>query len=79
MKSVVAKICEAKERARQVPVLATELELKRYLTLKCKISLSTRIFERMLRELEADDEIVKHRTIHGRAYTLKQYDEYAYK
>ena len=73
----MAAICEAKERARQVPILATELELKNYLTHVLKVPWTCGSFEEMLRWLEDDPEIIKRRTIHGRAYTLRKYDEYA--
>ena len=77
MREIVAKICEAKERARQVPILATELELKSYLTHVLKVPWTCGSFEQLLRWLEDDPEIIKRRTIHGRAYTLRKYDEYA--
>ena len=77
MKEIVAAICEAKERAKQVPILATELELKKYLTHVLKVPWTCGAFEEMLRWLEDDPEIIKRRTIHGRAYTLRKYDEYA--
>ena len=77
MKSVVAKICEAKVRAGQVPILATEMELKNYLTHVLKVPWACGSFEEQLRWLEGDSEIIKRRTIHGRAYTLRKYDEYA--
>lgn len=73
----MAAICEAKERAKQVPILATELELKKYLTHVLKVPWTCGAFEEMLRWLEDDPEIIKRRTIHGRAYTLRKYDEYA--
>ena len=77
MREIVAKICEAKERAHQVPILATELELKKYLTNELKVPWTCGSFEQLLRWLEEDPEIIKRRTIHGRAYTLRKYDEYA--
>lgn len=77
MKQAVENICEAKMRARQVPILATELELKSYLTHVLKVPWTCGAFEQMLRWLEDDPEIIKQRTIHGRAYTLRKYDEYA--
>lgn len=77
MREIVAKICEAKERARQVPILATELELKNYLTRALKVPWTCGSFEVLLRWLEDDPDIIKRRTIHGRAYTLRKYDEYA--
>jgi hypothetical protein len=77
MKSIVTKICEAKERARQMPILATELELKKCLTHVLKVPWTHGSFEELLRWLEEDPEIIKRRTIHGRAYTLRKYDEYA--
>ena len=77
MRRAVEAICEAKERARQVPILATELELKKYLKHVLKVSWTHGSFEQLLRWLEDDPEIIKRRTIHGRAYTLRKYDEYA--
>lgn len=67
MKSIVAEICEAKREARVMPVLATELELKRELSRR-GVMYTTESFRQMCSELAADPRITAIRTLNYTAY-----------
>ena len=67
MKSMVAEICRAKREARIMPVLATELELKRELSRR-GVTYTTESFGKMCSELAADPRITTIRTLNYTAY-----------
>lgn len=63
---IVKEICEAK-RGKVLPVLATELELKRELSRR-GVMYTTESFGKMCSELAADPRITTIRTLNQRAY-----------
>lgn len=63
---IVKEICEIK-RSKVLPVLATELELKRELSRR-GIAYTAESFRRMCRQLEADSRIKTIRTLNHTAY-----------
>lgn len=64
---IVKEICEAKREARVMPVLATELELKRELSRR-GVMYTTESFGKMCSELAADPRITTIRTLNHTAY-----------
>lgn len=67
MKSIVAEICEEKREARVMPVLATELELKRELSRR-GVKYTSESFRQMCIELSNDSRITTIRTLNHYAY-----------
>jgi hypothetical protein len=67
MKSIVAEICRAKREARVIPVLATELELRRELSRR-GVTYTTESFGMMCSELATDPRITTIRTLNHQAY-----------
>lgn len=74
LKTTIAKICESK-RGRIDPALATELELKQALSRR-GVNYTADTFRAMLRELEADDEIITRRCLRYNGYQMRE--KYAY-
>jgi transposase len=70
VKSIVAEICETKQRQRIVPALATELEIQQALSHQ-GVSLTNESFRAMLRELELDQQIVTRRLLRSNGYEFK--------
>lgn len=71
LKEIVSEICESKV-GRVDPVLATELELKRAMSLR-KIAYTHENFRKMIEELQADEEIITRRCLRYNAYQLRKY------
>lgn len=77
MKSIVAEICRVKREARVMPVLATELDLKRELSRR-GVTYTTESFSQMCSELATDSRITAIRTLNYTAYadnTQEQQEE----
>lgn len=71
---IVKEICEAKREARVMPVLATELELKRELSRR-GVMYTTESFGKMCSELAADPRITTIRTLNHTAYAVNPQEQ----
>ena len=74
-KMAIAEICEMKQRQRIVPALATELEIQRAM-MRQGVTFTAVSFRMMLRELEADSQVVTRRLLMYNGYELLKDADY---
>ena len=71
----IAEICEMKQRQRIVPALATEIELQQAM-MRQGVTFTAASYKKMLRELEADSQVVTRRLLMYNGYELLKDADY---